>query len=94
MSDGLLDLHLDPEEFARIRTSRQIVVGDFNGLWQVPSGKPFSTASFEHAGIPTRVSRENPPITCCLDALPWSSYGTGDFIFDSKSIALPATPTA
>jgi|GEM_PF-2124595 len=74
--------------------SRIIVVGDFNfGGNDEIAIKPFAGTI-----VQTESWLRNPAISCCDEYVPsikdpWEGYRSGDFIFDSKGIAIPIRPT-
>lgn len=98
LSHFLLGLHLDPEELQKLKSFRVIAAGDFNesgqGGLHGPGGTQgeLSFAPFAFASIPTTVSVENPPVTCCSQRTPWSGFRSGDFILDSQGAVTPVIP--
>jgi len=91
ISRRLLD-ELGPDRANALRGYRLVVAGDFNQAAEVDSRGQMSIAPLGGAGIPTRVSLQDPPITCCSQDKPWKGRRSGDFIFDSRSVAFPEIP--
>jgi len=78
---------LGRDEVKELQGYRLIVAGDFNRAAEVDSQGQMSIAPLSPAGIETRVSLQSPPVTCCSQAKPWKGRRSGDFIFDSRSVA-------
>ena len=91
LSATLLD-NLGPDELKALRGYRLIVAGDFNRAADLDPEGQMSIAPLGPAGIATRVALQSPPITCCSQATPWKGRRSGDFIFDSRSVASPEIP--
>ena len=83
---------LGRNEVKELQGYRLIVAGDFNRAAEVDSQGQMSIALLSEAGIATRVSLRNPPVTCCSQARPWKGRRSGDFVFDSRSVASPEIP--
>jgi len=70
---------LSAEEINAIKEFRIIMAGDFND----PKKVLVELQPFFHAGILTKVSISNPPISCCSNRIPWDGHKPGDYILDS-----------
>ena len=91
LSATLLE-NLGPDQLRKLQGYRLIVAGDFNRAADLDPEGQMSMVLLGGAAIETRVALQSPPVTCCSQAQPWIGRRSGDFIFDSRSVASPEIP--